>query len=184
MSRAALAATSASTQAVWPPWAARISAVHPCKVRAQVTQTPPSLASHLVPHAPLAYSFSVIITLTALITYTNPINLKTWITLIIQDTLAVLLSQITIKTPQNLTDKAHNPSISKPKKHLITTRSHDHTGSKSAKLIKDKCSHTIESNTSDNHTTISKRPTKIITTQTQITHRNKITLKSVVKLKR
>jgi hypothetical protein len=82
----------------------------------------------------LAYSLSVIITLTALIAETNPINLKTSITLIIQVTLAVLISQITIKTPQKLTDKPHNPSISEP--HLITTRSHDHTESKSAKLIK------------------------------------------------
>ena len=100
------------------------------------------------PHSPrhslgashsLAYSFSVITTLMALLTETIPINVKNRITLIIQVALAVPISLITIKTPQNLTDKPHNPSISKPQKHLITTRSHDHTQGKSAKLIKPNC---------------------------------------------
>jgi len=138
MSRAALAATSASTQAVLPFSAAFKSAVFPYEVRAQVTHIPPSLPLTwcLTLLDALAYSFSVIITLTALITETNPINLKTWITLIIQVTLAVLISQITIKTPQKLTDNTHNPRISEPQKHLITTRSHDQTQSRSAKLIK------------------------------------------------
>ncbi len=45
---------------------------------ARSSYTNPSvLGTHLVPHATLAYSFSVIIYLIALITYTNPINLKT-----------------------------------------------------------------------------------------------------------
>ena len=141
MSRAALAATSASTQDVWPSRAACISAVSPYEVRAQVTHIPTSLPLTwcLTLLDALAYSFSVIITLFAFITQTNPINLKTWITLIIQVTLAVLISQITIKIPQNLTDKPHNPSISKSQKHLITTRSHDHSQGKSAKLIKPNC---------------------------------------------
>ncbi len=43
-------------------------------------------------------------------------------------------------------------------------------------------SHTIESNTSDNHTTISKRPTKIITTQIQITRKPLMKLKPQITL--
>jgi hypothetical protein len=148
MSRAALAATSASTQAVLPFMAALISAVTPCEVHAQVTHIPPSLPLTwcLTLLDAFAYSFSVILTLFALITQTNPINLKTWITLISQETLPVLISRITIKTLQNLTDKSHNPSISKPQKHLITTRSHDHTQGKSAKLIKPNCRVLIRTN--------------------------------------
>jgi hypothetical protein len=95
----------------------------------------------------LAYSFSVTITLIALITGTYTINLKTWITLITQVTLAVLIGQITIKTPQNITDKSHNPSSSNPQKHIITT---DHTITLEVKA-ENWC------------------PTKIITTKTLIT---------------
>jgi hypothetical protein len=58
----------------------------------------------------------------ALLTETIPINVKTRITLIIQVALAVLISLITIKTPQNLTDKPHNPRKSNPQKHIITMR--------------------------------------------------------------